>query len=418
MDQQPESPAFKTALFYWLKLGCISFGGPAGQIAIMHNELVEKRRWINEHQFADALGFCMLLPGPEAQQLATYLGWRLHGIKGGLTAGILFILPSILIMLALSILYVRYGNYTEAGAILKFLRPAVLAVIVSAFFKLIKPFRESQPHLIATFIAFVGMTFLSIPFPLLIVAALVAGWLFPSGTNNRIHQLPLHSTHHTSGIKVFVAGIVLLLLPMAFVVTLKQDFAFWSTLALFFTKTACITFGGAYAVLPYVAQESVNHYGWLSSTQMIDGLALGETTPGPLVMVLSFVGFMAGFTTYNHNILFGSAALLFTVWYTFLPGFVFVLTGAPYVTQISSSVRMQGILRMVSATVAGVILNLGYVFGKSVLLNFEGNLNLQSLAWFAIVLLVAYKKWVSVPLIVLLSAAAGLLFQYIKMRMG
>jgi chromate transporter len=407
-----ETPTFKEAFLFWLKLGFISFGGPAGQIAIMHEELVVRKKWIDEEHFHSALSFCMLLPGPEAQQLATYSGWLLHGTRGGLAAGILFILPSIFILLGLSIVYVTFGEYPVAADILYFLRPAVLGIIIFSFLRLSAKSVQTQPQVIAAFIAFVGMTFFNISFPWLILAALLAGWFIPAKTNPDTatgFTAPEKMRKHNSA-KVLAAGFLLLILPMAVVVLSDQDFRFWSTLALFFTKAACITFGGAYAVLPYVADVSVNDFGWLTQQQMIDGLALGETTPGPLIMVLAFVGFMAGFQQSMGSIIMGTAGLLITVWYTFLPGFIFVFLGAPFVQRFSASARVKGVLKMVGATVAGVILNLAWTFGKSVLISASLNVDLMAVVICGVVVYIMHKKLLSVPVLVAAVAAAGLVF--------
>jgi chromate transporter len=406
------APTFKEAFLFWLKLGFISFGGPAGQIAIMHEELVVRKKWIDEDHFNSALSFCMLLPGPEAQQLATYSGWLLHGTRGGLAAGILFILPSVFILLGLSIVYVTFGEYPVASDILYFLRPAVLGIIVFSFLRLSKKSVQTQPQVIAAFIAFFGMTFFDISFPWLIVAALISGWFIPYHSVSAVDvTVPSHDPprKHNSA-KVLAAGFLLLVLPIVFVVLSDQDFRFWSTLALFFTKAACITFGGAYAVLPYVADVTVNDFGWLNQQQMIDGLALGETTPGPLIMVLAFVGFMAGFHQSAGSVLVGTAGLLITVWYTFLPGFIFVFLGAPFVQRFSASARVKGVLKMVGATVAGVILNLAWTFGKSVLFTSSTNADLMAIVICAAVIYILYKNLLSVPVLVGAVAVAGLVF--------
>lgn len=409
------TPAFKEAFFFWLKLGFISFGGPAGQISIMHEELVTRKKWVDEEHFTSALSFCMLLPGPEAQQLATYLGWLMHGTRGGLVAGIFFILPSILILTGLSVVYVLYGNHPVATDVLYFLRPAVLGIIIYSFLRISGKSVQTQPHVIAAFIAFMGMTFFDIPFPWLIVAALIAGWIFPGKSTSDIPSTaspaPAGSRSHSP--KVLLTGFLLWLLPMGVVVAMHQDFEFWSNLSLFFTKAACITFGGAYAVLPYVAERSVHDFGWVTQQEMIDGLALGETTPGPLIMVLAFVGFMAGYRESYGSLIMGTAGLLMTVWYTFLPGFIFVFLGAPFVHRFSASAKIKGVLKMVSATVAGVILNLAWTFGKSIVRDAEGAPDLIAILVCIAVLVFLQRKLFSVPAIVGISAAAGIIWGYV-----
>jgi chromate transporter len=324
-----EKPSFREATLFWLKLGFISFGGPAGQIAIMHEFLVEKKRWISDVKFLHALNYCMLLPGPEAQQLATYVGWLLHGVKGGLVAGILFVLPSVFILLGLSSVYVVYGNIPWVYALFYGLKPAVVAIVILALIKIGKKSLLTPFHYAIAALSFVGIFFLNIPFPYIILATILIGWLGQKTlpgifaakgdkdkkvSNEDNYYLTSHSIIPGTGfslprlLKQLAIGMVLWGIPLLLFYLLTQDFAFWRTLSLFFTKAAFVTFGGAYAVLPYVAQVSVEQLQWLSKYEMIDGLALGETTPGPLIMVLAFVGFMAG---YNRFIPFCPASYLF-----------------------------------------------------------------------------------------------------------
>ncbi|MFY0671996.1 MAG: chromate efflux transporter [Bacteroidia bacterium] len=387
--QEIGKPSFKEAFWFWLKLGFISFGGPAGQIAIMHEFLVEKKKWISESRFLHALNYTMILPGPEAQQLATYTGWLLHGTKGGLVAGTFFVLPSMFILLGLSALYATFGNIPWVYAMFDGLKPAVLAIVMVALFKIGKKSLHTAFHFILALVAFSLMFFFNVPFSYIIIGSLLLAFLarktFPQlfeqtkaakeqlSKNeaeyfiNRSHFLP------NSGFKVgrffkqvatttIVWGSALLLF-YAFTV----DFEFWKELSLFFTKAAFVTFGGAYAVLPYVAQVSVEKLNWLTELQMIDGLALGETTPGPLVMVLVFVGFMAGYNHFGGSLAMGALGLIATTIYTFIPCFLFIFAGAPIIEKTRENEKIKQALTLVTAAVVGVILNLTIYLGQAVI---------------------------------------------------
>ncbi|MBL7924682.1 MAG: chromate efflux transporter, partial [Bacteroidia bacterium] len=382
-------PTFHEALSFWLKLGFISFGGPAGQIAILHEFLVEKKKWISESKFLHALNYCMLLPGPEAQQLATYMGWLLHGVRGGLAAGILFILPSMFILLGLSILYVSFGNTPIVFAMFNGLKPAVVAIVILALIKIAKKSLRSAFHFFIAGAAFVCLFFFKVSFPLIILVAILLSLLLrrylpsylatsrsngPAGTVNesdyfinRNSMLP--QGFYTPGLMAMkvLAFCLLWAAPFVAFYFLSSDYAFWKQLSVFFSQAAFVTFGGAYSVLPYVAQVSVEKYQWLSNGQMLDGLALGETTPGPLIMVLVFVGFMAGYNYFNYSLLAGSVGLLATTWYTFLPSFLFILIGAPLIERTQENVRVREMLEMVSAAVVGVILSLCLYLAAAVL---------------------------------------------------
>lgn len=376
---------FKEAFLFWLKLGFISFGGPAGQIAIMHEYLVEKKKWISEKRFLHALNYCMLLPGPEAQQLATYAGWLMHGIKGGLAAGLLFILPSVFILLGLSLLYVSFGKILWVSAIFSGLKPAVVAIVIAALVKIGKKSLHTNFHFLVATVAFVGVFFFHIPFPFIIIGTLLAGVVaqkFGNRQGNFITQdNDDDSTYLINASSVIpwtnfsvgrfaIQSVVALLLwgaPFLLFEVVFSNPAFWQQLASFFTKAALVTFGGAYAVLPYVAQVSVEKFHWLSQYEMLDGLALGETTPGPLIMVLAFVGFMAGYHQLN-SLLMGTTGLLVTVFYTFLPSFFFIFAGAPLIEKTHSNLSLKKILEPVTAAVAGVVLNLAVYLAVAVLL--------------------------------------------------
>lgn len=375
-------PGFGEALRFWIKLGFISFGGPAGQIAIMHKELVERKRWIGEGHFLHALNFCMLLPGPEAQQLAIYLGWRMHGVKGGIAAGAWFVLPSAVILYGLSWLYMAGGHLPWLAAIFHGLLAAVIAVVAAAVIRFgQKALRSASLWLLAG-LSFVAICFFGLSFVLIILAAALTGWLghrwmprqFPAGKSHDATPVaeegpvvtlpPVKPVTFGRNARVLAVCIPLWLLPIL-------GIALWlgweSTAArqgLFFSKAALVTFGGAYAVLPYVAQQAVENHGWLSHPQMMSGLALAETTPGPLIMVLQFVGFVGGWQHPGHLTPLAGATLgaLITTWVTFAPCFLFVFLGAPHIEKMGEIPRLSAAMTAITAAVVGVILNLGVKF--------------------------------------------------------
>jgi chromate transporter len=428
-----EKPSFKEAFWFWLKLGFISFGGPAGQIAIMHEFLVEKKKWISESRFLHALNYTMILPGPEAQQLATYTGWLLHGPKGGLVAGIFFVLPSMFILLALSSLYVTFGNIPWVYAMFDGLKPAVMAIVILALFKIGKKSLHTAFHFIVAGAAFVGMYFFNIPFPYIIIGALLVAFVarkaFPQLFKqtaaaqeqlakdeeqyfiNRNHFLPDAGFKAKRLFKQVATATVLWIIPFGLFYALTSDFTFWKELSLFFTKAAFVTFGGAYAVLPYVAQVSVEKLHWLTELQMIDGLALGETTPGPLVMVLVFVGFMAGYNHSGGSLLMGSLGLFATTFFTFLPCFLFIFVGAPIIEKTRENERIKQALTMVTAAVVGVILNLTIYLGKAVIFPKElafDQINVVTLGWIVVSFVAMYRFKVNMMTWIGASALFGL----------
>lgn len=387
--------SFGEALRFWLKLGFISFGGPAGQIAVMHRELVEQRRWISERRFLHALNYCMLLPGPEAQQLATYIGWLLHRTWGGIAAGALFVLPSLLLLIGLSWAYLVYGHVGWVAGALYGIKPAVAAIVVQAVWriggKVLRSPRQA-PWLWAMAIgSFVAIAVLHLPFPLVVLSALALGWLggrfapaqFLTGRGHASAKAagapaepaliddhtptPAHARFSRGRLlRVLLLGGVLWALPMAALLAWQGAQGVLPTMGVFFTQAALLTFGGAYAVLPYVYQGAVVHHGWLSGPQMIDGLALGETTPGPLIMVVAFVGFLGGWHTevLGPEARFWGAALAATVvtWFTFLPSFVFILAGGPLVESTHGQMHFTAPLTGITAAVVGVIASLGVFF--------------------------------------------------------
>lgn len=396
-------PGFGESLRFWIRLGFISFGGPAGQIAIMHAYLVEKKRWISEKKFLHALNYCMLLPGPEAQQLATYTGWLLNGITGGIAAGLLFILPSVVVLSALSVSYVLYGRIALVESVFTGLKPAVLAIILAALLKIGRRALRTSEHRIIALLSFLVIFFFRNAFPLVVLGALLAGLLIPILRKKTVAKQEEESEEYTEEayylhsntflphtqfrwrrLFFLIAAFCLLwIIPLAGFYFLSPDFMFWKRLILFFTQTAFITFGGAYAVLPYVAQISVTKMQWLTRANMVDGLALGETTPGPLVMVLAFVGFMAGYNTFGQSVTMGLSALLITTYYTFLPCFLLVFAGGPLIEKTQKNTLMQQLLSYITAAVSGVILNLALYFGEGVL--FREGTGISQLDWLSLV---------------------------------
>ncbi|MFW1840633.1 chromate efflux transporter [Acinetobacter gyllenbergii] len=428
---------FRQAFLFWLKLGFISFGGPAGQIAVMHQELVENKRWISEKRFLHALNYCMLLPGPEAQQLATYIGWLMHRTMGGLVAGILFVLPSLFILIALSSIYVQFGDVPIIAGLFYGIKPAVTAIVFHATYR-IGSRSLKNPFLwgiAAT--AFIAIFVFNIPFPFIVLAAAILGYalskqkpdLFTHQTTHPNSQknygtalidddtpTPAHAIFHWSTlIKIVVIAALLWLIPIT-LLTLSLGWQNdYTQMAWFFSKAALLTFGGAYAVLPYVYQGAVNHYAWLSPTQMIDGLALGESTPGPLIMVVAFVGFLGA---YNHALLgadqlflAGAMGAVIVTWFTFLFSFVFILAGAPIIESTHNELKFTAPLTAITAAVVGVILNLALFFSYHVLWpkGFDHAFNYEA-AFITIAALIAlFKFQLNVLYVIFASAFCGLI---------
>jgi chromate transporter len=420
-------PSFGEAFRFWLKLGFISFGGPSGQIAMMHAELVEKKRWIDNDRFLHALNFCMLLPGPEAQQLAIYIGWLLHKTRGGVIAGALFVIPSIFILWTLSYVYVAFGNIPWIAAIFYGLKPAVLAIVAAAVIRIGSKALKNAVMWSLALAAFVAIYFFHVPFPLIIISAGILGII-----GNRI--LPQYfrgETAHPSDVdlagniadrakptwlhalKISATWAVIWALPLALIgIFLGTDHTIFRE-GIFFSKAAVVTFGGAYAVLPYVSQQAVEHYHWLTAPQMLDGLGLAETTPGPLIMVLQFVGFLGA---WNHPgnlppLVSATLGALVTTWTTFVPCFLWVFLGAPYIEKLRDVKLLTSALSTVTAAVVGVILNLAVWFGLHVIFPSHGIVD-----WFAIVLCAAafvamlrYK--IDIIPVVIASAVLGLIYK-------
>jgi chromate transporter len=392
-------PGFGEAFRFWLKLGFISFGGPTGQIAIMHNELVERRRWIGEAQFLHGLNFCMLLPGPEAQQLAIYIGWLLHRSLGGLVAGILFVLPSAFLLWLLSYVYVVHGSIPWISAIFEGLKPAVLAIVADAILRIGKRALKTPFLWGLSAVAFVAIFFLKVPFPVIIFGAGILGFAMQStpwkywvlaegagghGTSTEVDLSPSRTyvgNRLARAIRVLLICCALwfgaILLAVA---TLGKEHTVVRE-GVFFSKAAMVTFGGAYAVLPYVAQQAVENYHWLAPHQMLDGLALAETTPGPLIMVVQFVGFLGA---WNHPgvlspLLAATLGAAITTWCTFVPCFLWIFLGAPYIESMRKSRALSGALTAITAAVVGVVLNLAVWFAGGVIVR-DGRV-----VWFALI---------------------------------
>ena len=408
------SPTFAAAARFWLRLGFVSFGGPAGQIAILHREVVERRRWLDERDFAAALNFCMLLPGPEALQLAIYLGWKLHGIRGGIVAGLGFIGPAIVLLLGLSWLYARFGSQPVATGLLLGLKAAVLALVLQALVRIGRRALRGPLHVALAIAAFVALEFLGVPFPLIVVAAgaigLAAAWRAPRPPAT--HQ---PSPGAGAPLRVVLIGFALWLMPLLAVALALGPQSLWSRLYVFFTQAALVTFGGAYAVLGYVTQHLVQDLGWLTAEQSVAGLALAETTPGPLVIVLQFMGFMAGWNQPGVLDATGSAVLaaLLASWATFLPSFVFIFLGAPYVERVTRAPRLSAALAAVTAAVVGIIATLALLLARVVLLpeGWSGGVGWAALAIAATVWWTLERTKVDLHWVLLAAALAGLAVQ-------
>ena len=384
----------KEAFLYWLKLGFISFGGPAGQIALMHAELVEKRHWISEQRFLHALNYCMLLPGPEATQLAVYIGWLMHKTKGGLMAGLLFVLPSFLLLCLFSWAYLAFGNNLLINGVLYGIKPAIVTIVLAAAWRIGR--RTLKSHVLKgiALLALISISFLHLPFPLIIAAAALTGILaksaclpasgtHPAANTNTNHQsdfligddtpTPSHAIFSWRQLfNVLVTGIAFGILVYAVLGLAFGWQSLLTDLAWLMTKTALLCFGGAYAVLPYIYQATVEHFHWLSAAQMMDGLALGETTPGPLIMIVAFVGFIAGWGNalmgVDHPVLLSCIGASVACFFTFLPSFIFILAGGPLVESTRNNLHLTAPLNAISAAVVGVIVSLAIFFAKAVFL--------------------------------------------------
>ena len=427
------APSFAEALRFWLKLGFISFGGPTGQIAIMQTELVEKKKWISQSRFLHALNYCMLLPGPEAIQLAIYIGWLLHRTWGGIVAGSFFVIPSIFVLWALSYVYAAFGNIPWIAAIFYGLKPAVMAIVAVAVIRIGRKALRNEIMWTLAVLAFVAIFFFHVPFPVIILSAGVIGLIgggfwkkkfdVVGGHNGVVDESVLsdaaESPEHTrpSWVRAIKLVLIWLTLWAAPTVAVGLCRGWQSTLfqeGLFFSKAAVVTFGGAYAVLPYVAQQALFHFGWLKPGQMMDGLGLAETTPGPLIMVLQFVGFIGA---WQHPeglspLLAGTLGALITTWATFTPCFLWIFLGGPHIEQLRGNIKLTAALSAITAAVVGVVMNLAVWFAINALFPNHGAID-----WFAVVVsLIAFVgmlrwKWDIIP-VVLGSGALGLIYKF------
>lgn len=400
-----ELPTLAEATRVWARIGCLSFGGPAGQIALMHRELVEERRWIGEERFLHALNYCMLLPGPEAQQLAIYIGWLMHRTLGGLIAGLLFILPGALVMLGLSALYVTWRHVPLIEGLFFGIKAAVLAIVIEAGFRISRRALKTPAMRLLAAAAFLALFLFKMPFPLVILAAAFIGWAGHRLAPGRFSATQRHGAMgppvtglvdalfargelgHAQpstrrALRVLALGIPLWLAPVGLLWLTTGAGSVWTQIGSFFSLMAVVTFGGAYAVLSYVAQAAVEGFGWLAPGQMLDGLGLAETTPGPLVLVLQFVGFLAGFGAPGTlpPLLAGSFGALLTLWATFAPCFLWIFLGAPYVEALRSNAGLSAALAAITAAVVGVIANLALWFGLHALFREVRSLDLVWLA--------------------------------------
>ncbi|MCA1248505.1 chromate efflux transporter [Massilia sp. MS-15] len=427
----------RSALLYWIKLGFISFGGPAGQIALMHAELVERRRWISEQRFLHALNYCMLLPGPEATQLAIYIGWLLHRSWGGILAGLLFILPSLVLLTGLSWVYLAWGHLPLIAGIMAGIKPAVVAIVIAAAWRIgTRTLRNGLLVAIAVS-AFLAIAVLDIPFPLIVLGAALAGlaggriWpqRFQPGGGHPAGSVPAgpavidddtptpaHARFSPAGLfKVCFTGIGLALGAWLLLATVYGVDGTLARMGWFFTKAALMSFGGAYAVLPYVVQGAVEQYGWLTAAQMIDGLALGETTPGPLIMIVAYVGFVGGWTHVPFGpeaaVVGGIAGACVASLFTFLPSFVFILAGGPLVESGRGNVRLTAPLSAISAAVVGVVASLAVFFGQHVFLA-GGQVRWQAVAIGAIACLALLRYRVGPIRLIAACALAGIVLSY------
>jgi chromate transporter len=362
--RQAEGPSFAEAFRTWAEIGLLSFGGPAGQIALMHRLLVDEKKWLSEERFLAALNFCMLLPGPEAMQLATYAGWTLHGWRGGLAAGVLFVLPGAIVILVLSMIYAAFGEVQFVAALFFGIKAAVLAIVVEALLRVARRALKFTSDWGIAGAAFAALYVFQVPFPLIILAAAVIGYLRATSSAQSMEKTaPIDWRGTLATTSLWLA---LWLVPLAVIILGFGTNHVFAQVALFFSKLAVVTFGGAYAVLSYMAQQAVENFGWLKPEEMIDGLGLAETTPGPLILVTEFVGYMAGHRLAG-GLWGGIAGAVITLWMTFVPCFLWIMAGAPYIERIQNMPRLSGALAAVTAAVVGVILNLTIWFALHVL---------------------------------------------------
>jgi chromate transporter len=410
---------FRQALRVWVRIGLLSFGGPAAQIALMHRTLVEERKWLSEERFLNALNFCMLLPGPEAMQLATYAGWTMHGVRGGLAAGLLFVLPGAFVVLILSMLYVAYGTIPSVSALFFGIKAAVLAIVIEALLRVARRALKARSDWWIAAAAFIGLYVFAVPFPAVILAAALIGFFRTAPALVKVDPGAILLKGRLATIALWLA---LWLVPIIGLLLFLGNDHVLTGIAVFFSKLAVLTFGGAYAVLSYMAQEVVQFRGWLTPDEMVDGLGLAETTPGPLILVIEYVGYLSGYR-FAGGMLGGIIGAIIALWVTFVPCFLWIFTFAPYIDFLRSMPRLSGALAAITAAVVGVILNLSLWFGLHVLFDrverFERTpfdiwlpdvitINVPSLMLLAMASLLLLKLRFGVPSTIALSALAGL----------
>lgn len=435
----PSPVSLTQAFWYWLKLGFISFGGPAGQISIMHHDLVEKYRWISEKRFLHALNYCMVLPGPEAQQLATYIGWLMHRTWGGIIAGVLFVLPSFFILTGLAYIYMAYGAVPAVAGVLYGIKPAVVAIVLFAAYRIGSRALKNRVMWSIAAVAFIAIFALKLPFPLIVLAAgligHVGGRVSPQyfkvgGGHGQADKnygralidddtpTPEHAYFSLAKMaRIIIIGVGIWLFVMLVLMMQYGWNAAFTQMGWFFTKAALMTFGGAYAVLPYVYQGAVEHYHWLNPAQMIDGLALGETTPGPLIIVVTFVGFVGGWISqvFGADAVLGSAFAAATIvtFFTFLPSFIFIFMGAPFIETTHGNVKFTAPLSAITAAVVGVILNLAVFFAYHVFWpsGLSGNIDWFSMTLTGVATVAIFRFKVNVIPVILVSGIFGMVFK-------
>ncbi len=405
---EAKSPIFKEAIRFWLKLGFVSFGGPTAQIAMMHEEIVERRKWISEADFLSGLNFCMMLPGPEAQQLATYIGWRMHGVRGAFVAGGLFVIPAVFILWGFSWLYAQWGSVPFVASLFQGLEVAVVALVAMAIVRIGKKSIKSKGALGLAVGAFLGAFILQLNFLWWVVGLLFSSFLMKRQDPLKKEGGGIDSQWRKIGMEAglkFMGGFAICFSPILAIGLIQGWSSLGAQLGLFFTKVALLTFGGAYAILPYVSQEAVHHFHWLNTEQMIAGLGLAETTPGPLIMVLQFVGFMAGWLNPEGGSPLGMATFgaLITTWVTFFPSFLFIFIGGPLLDRLDSFPVWERFLKWISAAVVGVIGAMAVGFASHVLM-VSGEIQ-----WIKIIgvfmALWGIKRWKWSPLVVVMGGA-------------
>jgi chromate transporter len=387
-----QKPTFAEAFKVWLKIGCINFGGPAAQIALMHRVVVDEKKWVDDARFLHALNFCMLLPGPEAQKLATYLGWLLHGLRGGLAAGILFVLPGAFVMLALSLLYALGRGVSFVDGILFGIKAAVLVIVIEALIRIGKRALKTNLLLGLAAAAFVGIFFLALPFPIIVAAAALVGYLVSRQapnllgiTGKPVDVPPPAQDRWRQFATASLVGLLMWWAPIALAALILGPRHVLVSVGIFFSKLAVVSFGGAYALLAYMAQQAVETYGWMTAPEMVDGLGLAETTPGPLILVTQFVGFLAAFREAApfSPVTAGVLGAAMTTWVTFVPSMLWIFAGAPFVERLRANRQLSGALAAITAAVVGIILNLSVWFALHVLFGHVTEERLGPMRWFA-----------------------------------